>query len=126
MTSQRVLAGVAHDIAHHAVSGVCYVHPHLFKACQAAGVRDATVDLLVGNPYPVGFPDIEPLRLSLTALAERFVEILQANGFGITDLTSAEIKFQFPLLAGDGYTCRATSSLQSANGHAYSAAIDAE
>ena len=46
MPSQRALAGVTHDIAHHAESGVCYVCPHLYGACCAVGIREATVDLL--------------------------------------------------------------------------------
>ncbi len=125
MTSQRAIAGVAHDIAHHAVSGVCYVNPHLFLACQAAGVREASIDLLAQEPYPAGLPLVEPLRLSLSALHETFLHILQSNGFAKPDVHAATLSFQFPLIGGDGHSCRATATVQSSNGHKYSAAVDA-
>jgi hypothetical protein len=32
MTGDRSLAGAAHDIAHHTVSGLSYLYPHL--ACR--------------------------------------------------------------------------------------------
>jgi hypothetical protein len=124
MTSQRALAGVAHDIAHHAVSGVSYVHPHLHQACQAVGVREASVDLVVADPYPPGLPQVEPLRLALSALRDRFFGILAANGYGPTDIQSATLRFQFPLIGGDGYSCQATAVIESSSGRRYSAILE--
>ena len=125
MTSQRALAGVAHDIAHHAVSGISYVHPHLFHTCQVAGVREASIDLLASEPYPIDLTLVEPLRLSMSALHARFIAILEANKFAISDINSASLRFQFPMLGGDGYSCRATATILSSSGLNFTAAVDA-
>jgi hypothetical protein len=116
MSSQRALAGVAHDIAHHAGSGLSYVHPHLYPVCKAAGLREATIDLLAEAPYPLGLPQAEPLRLSLIALRNKFFAILSANGFVPSDVAAVSLRFQFPLLGADGYTCQVGARLQSSHG----------
>jgi hypothetical protein len=123
MSSQRALAGVTHDIAHHASSGLSYVHPHLYQACEAAGVREATVDLLESAPYPLGLPQMEPLRLSLIALHDKFFDILSANGFSPSDVTAATLRFQFPLLGADGYTCQVAARLESSRGRLFTAVL---
>ena len=123
MSSQRALAGVTHDIAHHAGSGLSYVHPHLYQACKSAGVREATVDLFENAPYPPGVPQIEPLRLSLAALRDKFFAILSANGFTATDVAAITLRFQFPLLGADGYTCQVAARLQSSRGHLFTAVV---
>ena len=123
MPSQRALAGVTHDIAHHAISGLSYVHPHLYRACQTVGTREATIDLLAQQPYPPGLPLLEPLQLSLSALQEKFFAILEANGFGVTDVQTISIRFQFPLLGADGYTCRADARLLSSRGQIFTAVL---
>jgi len=123
MSSQRALAGVTHDIAHHAGSGLSYVHPHLYQACQAAGVREATVDLLENAPYPPGLPQIEPLQLSLNALHDKFFAILAANGFGPSDVATATLRFQFPLLGADGYVCQVAAQLESSRGRLFTAVL---
>ncbi|MDZ4057586.1 MAG: hypothetical protein U1D69_11625 [Polynucleobacter sp.] len=124
MPSQRALAGVAHDIAHHAGSGLSYVHPHLYQACRSAGVREATVDLLDSAPYPPGVPQLEPLRLSLSALRDKFFAILSANGLAASDIASISLRFQFPLLGADGYTCQVAARLQSSQGRLFTAVVD--
>ncbi len=123
MSSQRALAGVAHDIAHHAGSGLSYVHPHLYQACKAAGVREATVDLLANAPYPLGLPQVGPLQLSLAALRDKFFAILSANGFAPSDVAAVSLRFQFPLLGADGYTCQVAARLQSSRGRLFTAVL---
>lgn len=123
MPSQRALAGVAHDIAHHAASGLSYIHPHLYQACVAAGVRTARIDLLASDPYPSGLPEIQPLRLALGALQEKFSDVLRANGFAASDVAEAGLAIQFPLAGADGYTCQSASRLVSARGRVYTAAL---
>ena len=124
MTTQRALSGVSHDIAHHAVSGLSYIHPHLYHACQLVGVRQTTIDILVESPYPTGLPQLESLRLSLVALREKFFAILEANDFGTTDVKSLSISFEFPLVGADGYSCQVVSRLQSSRGHNYTTVIE--
>ena len=123
MPSQRALAGVTHDIAHHAISGLSYVHPHLYQACQAIGVREATVDLLAQAPYPPGLPALQPLQLSLSALREKFFSILEANGFGASDIQAISLRFQFPLLGADGYNCQVAAQLMSSRGQSFTAVL---
>jgi len=123
MPSQHALSGVTHDIAHHAGSVLSYVHPHLYQACQAAGVREATVDLLENAPYPSGLPKVESLQLSLTALHDKFFAILAANGFGSSDVAAATLRFQFPLLGADGYACQVTAQLESSRGRLFNAVL---
>jgi hypothetical protein len=124
MSSQRALAGVTHDIAHHAASGLSYVHPHLYQACQTAGVREATVDLLTPAPYPLGLPQVEPLRLSLAALRDKFFAILSANEFGSADVKSLRLRFQFPLIGADGYSCQIAARLESTRGRVFTAVLE--
>jgi len=119
MSSQRVLAGVAHSIAHHAASGLSYVHPHLFHACASVAVHEATIDLLSDNPYPLGLPTVEPLRLSLGCVARKFKSILLAHGLSISDVSDAALRVQFPLVGGDGYACQVEARITSSRRKVY-------
>ena len=79
---------VCHSIAHHAVSGLSHIHPHVLLACRAGGVSQMAVSLLEPEPCPESFRSIEPLRLSLRGLRARFGEILAAEGFSAADLSA--------------------------------------
>ena len=46
MASAKRLNSVCHSIAHQAVSGLSYVHPHVLATCCNSGVEEMTVDLL--------------------------------------------------------------------------------
>lgn len=63
-----VLAGVAHDIAHHAASGLSYLSPHLALALRAAGLQTTQMSLLDTGPYPDVLAEYPALRLALAAL----------------------------------------------------------
>ena len=88
MTSQRILAGVAHDIAHHASSGLSFLSPHMAHALRSAGLPTVTMELLTDDPYPTGVPRIEPLRAALATLRETAEKIVERNGFSIANLRS--------------------------------------
>jgi hypothetical protein len=45
-------SGVAHDIAHHAGSGLGYLMPHLGQALREASLKTTAVELLDEEPYP--------------------------------------------------------------------------
>jgi hypothetical protein len=124
MPSQRVLAGISHDIAHHAGSSVSWLHPHLHDACMVAGVREATIDLIEPVSYPDGLPLVRPLYFALAALREKFLSLLTAHGLDPADLHSAHLRVQFPLLGADGYACRIRSCLVSSRGRTFTACID--
>ena len=95
MPSQKRLAAVAHNIGHHATSGLCYVIPHLFRASAAVEELTPTLDLLSANPLPTHITPDRPLTLSATALQETFIGILRKAGFGPEQLTAATLSFSF-------------------------------
>ena len=83
-----VLAGVAHDIAHHAASALSYLSPHLALALRAAHQPTTQMDLLDPAPYPALVTEQAPLRLALVALHVTAMRILQTHGLQVTDLRS--------------------------------------
>jgi hypothetical protein len=95
MSSFKQLKGVCHNIAHHAVSGLSYVHPHLRRACRNVGLSSIIIDLGQNDPCPEQFKTIEPLRLSLHTLKEKFQEILFAEGFKLDDVKRIVLLFDF-------------------------------
>lgn len=74
-----VLAGVAHDIAHHAASGLSYLSPHLALALRAAGLQTTQMSLLDTGPYPDVLTEYPALRLALAALHGTALRILQTH-----------------------------------------------
>jgi hypothetical protein len=93
--STKRLRSVAQSTGHHAVSGLCYVHPHLGEMCKAMGLTLADIDLLAGKVVldRVGLP--RPLELGASALGEKFIEILDSENIARATLSSARIQFQF-------------------------------
>jgi hypothetical protein len=104
MPSSKLLNGVAHDIAHHALSGLSYLHPHLTQVCKRAGRASVTLDLLRESPLPADFPDYEPLKLASQALHRTFVGILESVGFTVTDVTAALLTLNVSPDAPDDYS----------------------
>ena len=47
MPKMAELAGVAHNIAHHAASGLSFLSPHLAQALRGAGEETTAIELLV-------------------------------------------------------------------------------
>ncbi|MEM7708598.1 MAG: hypothetical protein AAF358_23785 [Pseudomonadota bacterium] len=92
--SKKRLRSVAQSLAHHAQSGLCYVHPRLGEVCKPLGLKYIAVNLL----RPGFEPDLEnPSReivLSTEALRSKFREILSAEGETNT-FKSAKVVFQF-------------------------------
>jgi hypothetical protein len=93
MPRRKRLRSVCHSTAHHAVSGVSFVHPHVLQACGEAGVRSMEIDLLQSEPCPAQYLPNELLRLSLRSLKERFESILSSEGFRSEDLSAASLTF---------------------------------
>jgi len=91
MTTRRALAGVAHDIAHHAASGLSYLSPHMAQVLRAAGLNTTTLELLDSNAYPFGASEVAPLRLALQALRSTAETILRKYGFALSDVTSIQL-----------------------------------
>jgi hypothetical protein len=118
-------SGIAHDIAHFAVSGVGYINPHLSSACSASDSFDAVVDLLNTAQYPEHLIPIEPLRLAIANLRVRFDSILHAHGLTRADVSEATLHFVYPAHGGDDFTCDAHARIVSSQGKVFTASVAA-
>ncbi len=103
MTKRKRLNSVAHSIAHHAVSALSYVHPHLGEACADVGVHHVVIDVMQDDPCPPEFRDRRPLRLSVGKLKETLSGILESEGFSLDALREAKLTFYFKQNRTDHY-----------------------
>lgn len=122
MASLKQLQGIAHDIAHHAQSGVSFLHPHLAQMCRQADVVTAAVELMAERPYPEGLGEWRPLEAALGVLRERLIAVLEAHGLSAVDIRSAHLVFLFRR-GGTDYDCSVCSRLEDLNGRVYYAEI---
>jgi hypothetical protein len=116
MPTARVLKSVAHNTAHHAASGLSFLHPHACRAARAARIGELQFDLLSSAPLAIG-TTTEPLRLATGALKARFVEILGRQGFHLADLRKAILVVRFPI--DSEYYCIATCRLETVSGKVF-------
>ena len=124
MASEKRLSSVCHSIAHHAVSGLSYVHPHLRQACRMADENSVLIDLCNSNPYPENLRTNQPLEQALLSLQSRFFEILKAEGFTPNDIQAAKLFFEFnPEFPAD-YCCNCHATLISATGKQFAHAVN--
>ena len=95
MPRTKRLRSVIHSIAHHSVSGVCYLHPRLGQACHAEGVSRIAVDLMCDNAAS----DIErgshEIGTAAAALRRKFRDILRSESLSANDLSEAKALFHF-------------------------------
>ena len=95
MTSIKRLMSVIQSTAHHAVSGLCYVHPHLGEKCQEMGLRSIGVDLMKPG-FDVKLLSItKESELSTNALREKFNELLAVEHIQAAEIKSAYARFGF-------------------------------
>jgi hypothetical protein len=95
MPSTKRLRSVIHSTAHHSVSGLCYVHPHLGSFCKEHGYREISVNLLAPE-FNLELKEISrELQLSTNGLREFFNGVLESERINISDLASAEAIFFF-------------------------------
>ena len=123
MPSSKRINSVAHSTAHHAVSGLCYVNPHLRAACTRVGKKSCSINLLAKEPCPHDFQQFEPIRLSIGALKNKFLEILSAEGFGVEDLSEATLIYEFPQFMDD-YCSNCAVRLKTVSGYSAMRAVD--
>lgn len=124
MPSNKRLNSVCHSIAHHAVSALSYLHPHLRQACNTIGVPCARVSLKEKNPCPEVFRHIEPLQLSILALREKFESILMSEGFTLAEIDSVDLTFYFTPEFPDDYCSICDSEIVSVTGKKYRYVVD--
>jgi hypothetical protein len=92
MPRQADLAGVAHNIAHHAASGLSWITPHLALALRDAGVETTEISLLSEQPYPPNVAESQPLRPGSVAMHGFVVSLLETHGFAVADVSSVVLR----------------------------------
>ena len=115
MASHKRLKSVVQSSAHHAVSALSFVHPHLGQACEEAGLDSIDIYLSDTEPCPERFLQIEPLRLALNTLKETFYGLVATEGFEHKDIESAKMVFEFEHGQLDHYCSVCTATLVSAS-----------
>ena len=95
MTSIKRLRSVIQSTAHHAVSGLCYIHPHLGEECKKEGLKKITLNLLKPEFTPKLTSVTNELELSTNALREKFRELLLVENIQVSDIENAIIVFDF-------------------------------
>lgn len=123
MISKKRLRSVVQSTAHHAVSGLSYVNLQLRKACVKEGKSFCEIDLLSENPCPYEYKDVAPLRLALSSLRTKFMEILMSEGVEGMELKEVRIRYEFPP-DGDDYTANCLMSVKTADGSLIESAVD--
>lgn len=118
MPISRILQSVAHNVAHHSASGLSCLHPHASKAARTNGSSHLEFDLLATSPLSLAQIE-EPLRLSASSLRGKFVTILNAEGFCLTDISKAQLSMYFP--RGDDYYCETSCRLTTLDGKVFEA-----
>ena len=116
MSRVSTLASVAHNIAHHAASGLSWLHPHAQRAATAAGLAELRFDLLTLQPVQLPDPP-DPLRLASEALRKKSLEILEQHGFSVSALASAILVMQFP--TSDEYYCVTAARIETQDGKVF-------
>lgn len=119
MVTKRALAGVAHDIAHHAASGLSYLSPHMANALREAGLSTTTLELLDASPYPQGVGELRPLRLALQTLQATVEGILQKNGIAKEDVRSIQLSATPAPWDEKGYLLFTRAVVVAANGRMF-------
>lgn len=95
MVSTKRLRSVVHSIAHHGVSGLCHLHPHLGEACQGANLQTYELSLLSTSERSEFENSIKEIYLSTEALREQFLTIVDSENQSLDDLAEASITFRF-------------------------------
>ena len=124
MASSKRLSSVSHSIAHHAVSGLSYVHPHLRQAANARAEETVFINLLADEPCPQRFSELAPLKTALNPLKLRFIEILKSKGISKPELKAAVLMFEFPESYADDYCSNCYSLLVHTAGKKYVHAVN--
>lgn len=95
MLRMKRLRSVAQSTAHHSVSGLCYIHPHLGEACKKSALGRAEINLLPEAPKS-HFEESSPrIAGGAKGLREQFLKILRSEGMSREDVSEASALFFF-------------------------------
>jgi hypothetical protein len=113
------LAGIAHNIAHHAGSGLSYLSPHLAQALRATGAETTQIDLLSKEPYPSNAVELKPLRLALATLRLTVQALLERHGFSDADVSAITLEATPAPWDKAGYLLHTRAVVTSSKGHTF-------
>jgi hypothetical protein len=116
MSKRSELRGVAHNIAHHAGSGLSYISPHLANSLRAAGSESTEIELLVSHPYPENAVENQPLKLALATLAKFAVTLLAKHGYNESEVASITLCAIPRKSDEDGYFLQTKVAISTVNG----------
>jgi hypothetical protein len=119
MSKHSDLAGIAHDIAHHAGSGLGYLSPHLAQALRATGAETTQIDLLSNEPYPSNAAELKPLRLALATLRSTVQGLLERHGFTAADVSAITLHATPASWDKDGYLLHTRAVVTSSKGYTF-------
>ena len=119
MAKYSELSGIAHNIAHHAGSGLSFISPHLAHALRAKGIGTTEIDLLAASPYPPGGADLKPLRTALLSLQSTVRALLQKHGFELDSVDSITLYATPAPWDKEGYLLHTRAVVVGGNGRAY-------
>jgi len=123
MPSGKKISGVCHDIAHHAVSGLSALQPHVKRACVVTGTRTLLVDLCFEDPCPDEYKQFIRLHTALNSLRLKFIDILNCTGFSISELKQAVLLFECPV-SDDDYSMNCCAKIVLADERSYVFCVD--
>ena len=119
MSRQSELAGVAHNIAHHAASGLSDLSPHLAQALRQVGAESTEISLLARQPYPNNAASCQSLQLAMAAMHEFVVSLLAKHGFTTSDVESVVLRATPAPWDPYGYSLHTRAVITSVNGRTY-------
>ena len=119
MSKHSELAGIAHNIAHHAGSGLSYLSPHLAQALRATGAETTNIDLLSKEPYPTNAVELKPLRLALATLRSTVQALLERHGFSEADVSAITLEATPAPWDKDGYLLHTRAVVTSSKGRTF-------
>ena len=100
MESSKRLRSVVQSLAHHSISGLSYIHPHIGKENSNQKI---SLFLLSGKTKPKIVNPSNELILSTQALRDKFVEILSFKKINISNILETELQFEFDNLSYPKY-----------------------
>jgi len=88
----KKLKGVAHNFSHHCQSGLSYIQPHISNELEKIKKKTSTFILFPEFKTTLDLNISNPLYLALNSSISKFYNILELNGFDLSEIKSVEIQ----------------------------------
>ena len=107
MQSEKRIKSICHNIAHHAISGLSFLNPHLYDVSINDNSNFIVLDLLAINPCPDKYLSNQYLSNAAGTLKTKFEEMLKSENYSIDSFEKATLRFEFPLEDSNCTNCEA-------------------